>query len=137
MTLLQGVVNAMIMFVARVIAYVVASRADRYSNRRMIHFVTVIACEIVLGILGVMITAWFSRRREFRADAGSAQFVGREKMILALKALQSHSNQVDKEHPQMAAFKISSGKPRSFLSLFMTHPPLEKRIEALEKIKGY
>jgi heat shock protein HtpX len=131
MTLLQGVVNALIMFVARIIAFAVASRAERESSRQMLHFVTVIACELILGIFGVMITAWFSRKREFRADAASAKYVGREKMIAALQALQSRSRVYDEAHPSMQAFKISSAKKSGFLSLFMTHPPLEDRINAL------
>lgn len=131
MTLLQGVVNALIMFVARIIAFAVASRAEKDSSRHMIHFVTVIACELLLGILGMMVVSWFSRRREFRADAGSAQFVGREKMISALQALQNKSRFVDNAHPQMQAFKINSGSKSSFLRLFMSHPPLEDRIAAL------
>jgi len=88
-----------------------------------------IVAEMVLGILASMIVMWFSRQREFRADSGGATLAGRQKMIAALQALQ-------RAHPaplpdKMAAFGISGGMGGGLKRLFMTHPPLEERIEAL------
>jgi len=85
-----------------------------------------------------MVVAWFSRWREFRADAGSARIAGRDRMILALKKLQSfYDAPIEEAVPaQMQAFQISSRK-RGFLSLFASHPPLEDRIAALENMRSY
>lgn len=130
MTLLQGIINAFVMFIARVIAFALAQSAKE-ENRYMIRFAVTIVLEIVLSILGALVVAYFSRHREFRADAGGARFAGREKMISALKGLQGTLNRVDSEHPSLAAFKIS-GKPRPIMKLFSTHPPLEERIKRLE-----
>lgn len=131
MTLLQGIINAFVMFIARVIAFALAQSAKE-ENRYMIRFAVTIVLEIVLSILGALVVAYFSRHREFRADAGGARFAGREKMISALKGLQGTLNRVDSEHPSLAAFKIS-GKPRPIMKLFSTHPPLEERIKRLER----
>jgi len=136
MTLLQGVINAFVMFIARIAAFVIAQalrRDDRDSSPSyMIQFFVRIVLEILLGILGSMITAWFSRYREFRADAGSAQLSGRENMIAALRRLQSTSQLVDNRNAALANFKIAGGK--GWLSLFASHPPLEQRIGALERM---
>jgi heat shock protein HtpX len=93
-------------------------------------FVTMIIAELVLGILASIIVMWFSRQREFRADAGGASLAGRKNMIAALQALQ-------RAHPaplpdKMAAFGISGGVGGGLKRLFMTHPPLEERIAALQ-----
>jgi heat shock protein HtpX len=92
-------------------------------------YVTSIVAQLVFGILASVIVMWFSRQREFRADAGSADLAGREKMIAALQRLQKSTT-----HPlpdQMAAFGISGNRGSGLRRLFMTHPPLEERIEAL------
>ena len=131
MTLLQGVINAFVMFFARVIAFA-ASQKVKEEQAWMVRFAVTIVLEIVFGMLGVMITSWFSRKREFRADKGSAALAGREKMIAALEALQRNAGiQAPNEAGSFATMKIS-GKKSKFLSLFSTHPPLEKRLRALQ-----
>ena len=130
MALLQGVVNAFVMFLSRIIAFVVSERVSE-NYRFMARFAITIILDIVIGLLGMMVVAWFSRRREFRADAGSAKLTGREDMIAALQSLQrmKQAKALPQEPASMAAFKISSPKKSS---LFATHPPLETRIEALQ-----
>jgi heat shock protein HtpX len=127
MTLLQGVMNAFVMFLARAIAYAMRS------NERDGHgasYLVIIVLEIGLGILGSMITAWFSRYREFRADAGGAHLAGRENMIAALKRLVTYQEAVDTSHQALATFKING--TRGWMAFFSTHPPLQVRIAALE-----
>lgn len=94
----------------------------------MIYFAVSMVLEIVFGILASIITMWFSRYREFRADAGSAHLVGREKMIAALQRLKTSYE--PQEAGSMMAFCIN-GRSKSFSELFLSHPPLDKRIEAL------
>jgi heat shock protein HtpX len=136
MTLLQGVMNAMIMFVARILAYAISNAGARDGERRtggMGQFMLVILLQNVLGIFGMMVVAWFSRRREYRADAGGARVAGRDKMISALQALQNRSRVLDTRAPQFSAFKISGKSLGGFAALLTTHPPLEARIEALQR----
>ncbi len=135
MTLLQGVVNAFVMFFARVIAYA-ASQSVKESQRPMVNFLVRIVLDILLGILGMMVVAWFSRKREFRADAGSAKYVGRSKMIAALQNLQRGmpTLQYAAQSPSLNTMKIS-GQPSKFFALFSTHPPLAERIKALETMQ--
>src|SRR5262245_21553744 len=136
MTLLQGVLNAFVMFFSRVIAFAAAQwlggRSDDREQRPsyMLQFGIQIVLEIVLGIVASLITAWFSRQREFRADAGGAQLAGRDSMVGALKRLMQSTQLVDPNAGALASFKIS-GRP-GWLSLFSTHPPLELRIAKLE-----
>ncbi len=137
MTLLQGVINAFVLFVARLAALAVRQAIagrDRDSQgdggAYMISFAVRIVLEIALGILGSLITAWFSRQREFRADAGGAALAGRANMIAALRQLQATQDRVDTSSPALASFKISGAG--GFVTLFATHPPLALRIEALE-----
>ena len=94
-------------------------------------WITAIVAEIVLGILASIIVMWFSRQREFRADAGGASLAGRNKMIAALRRLQLTVKQPHLPD-QLAAFGISGGIGSGLKSLFMSHPPLEERIAALE-----
>ncbi|WP_044471098.1 protease HtpX [Mannheimia massilioguelmaensis] len=129
MTLLQGVLNTFVIFAARMIAKVASSSRDGESNAGMYYTVSMVL-ELVFGFLASMIAMWFSRFREFRADAGSAQLVGKQKMIAALKRLQTIHEPQETEG-QLAAFAIN-GKHGGLASLFLSHPPLEKRIEALE-----
>ena len=131
MTLLQGVINAFVMFFARIIAYALASRGD--SRNRGGSFMVVFVLQIVLGFLGSLITAWFSRQREFRADKGGAMLAGRDRMIGALKRLAANREMVDTQHQALATLKIS-GAP-GWAALFSTHPPLEARIAALEQMR--
>ena len=140
--LIQGIINAFVMFLARVAAFAVsqAMRGDNDREERgspMIQYVMVFVFEIFFSILGSMVVAWFSRYREFRADAGSARVAGRDKMIAALQALQrAYESPVMAEvqpAPQtFRAFQISSNKKGNLLKFFSTHPPLEERIAALE-----
>ncbi len=134
MTLLQGIVNAFVMFFARVIAFAV-SQGVRDNARPMVRYLITIVLEICLSILGFMVVAAFSRWREFRADRGGAELAGREKMISALEALQRTVtlNNTEK-NPSIAALKISS-KPGGFLSLMSTHPSLEVRIQRLREYR--
>ena len=128
MTLIQGVVNAFVLFLSRIIASIVRQAVDeRYAY--LLSIVVTILLDIVLGILGMIVVAWFSRAREFRADAGGASLAGRGQMIAALRRLQSTKQLVDMSQPEMATLKISGGRIRG---LFSTHPPLEERIRALE-----
>ncbi|HEX4953753.1 MAG TPA: protease HtpX [Thermoanaerobaculia bacterium] len=132
MTLLQGVINAFVMFLARIVAFVIRQRLDsRFAN--FIAFGIQIALQIVLGVLGAMVVAAFSRYREFHADAAGAQLAGRGNMISALQRLKATVEQVDNSAPALAAYKISN-RP-AWLGLFSTHPPLETRIEALERMQ--
>jgi heat shock protein HtpX len=129
MTLIQGVVNAFVMFFARVIAHIVRQAMDsRISG--LVSFAVLIALQIGLGILGSMVVAWFSRAREFRADAGAAALAGRGNMIAALQRLQTTTQLVDPNQPALATMKIAGAK--GWLSLLSTHPPLEQRIAALQ-----
>ncbi|MDU8924799.1 protease HtpX [Pasteurellaceae bacterium LIM206] len=131
MTLLQGVLNTFVIFAARMIARAVTSgRNDEENSSSGIYYLVAMVLELVFGFLASMIAMWFSRFREFRADAGSAELVGKQKMIAALKRLQKLQEPHELEG-QLAAFAIN-GKRGGLASLFMSHPPLEKRIEALE-----
>jgi heat shock protein HtpX len=133
LALIQGVVNTFVIFLSRVVGVVVdrvVFRTERGHGPGF--FITTILAQVVFGILASIVVMWFSRQREFRADAGSAAIEGPAKMISALRALQRSVRQPHLPD-QLAAFGIS-GKPGSGLRrLFMTHPPLEERIAALEK----
>lgn len=137
MTLLQGIINAFVMFFARIIAYFIANLGKKQDSSESVsplfYQLTVFALEMVFMVLGSLVIAAFSRYREFRADAGSARLAGPQKMIDALVALQKTVNIQDSQHdkPAMQAFKIS-GKP-GFLHLFASHPPLDQRIERLKQ----
>ena len=131
MALIQGVVNTFVMFFSRVIGYVVDKvvfKTERGTGPAF--FVTMIIAELVLGILASIIVMWFSRQREFRADSGGASLAGRKNMIAALKRLGGL-------HPaplpeKLAAFGIAGGGGGGLKRLFMTHPPIEERVAALE-----
>ncbi len=131
MTLIQGVVNAFVIFFARLVANVVRQMVDERISY-IVYFVTAIAFDILFGILGMMVVAWFSRAREFRADAGAAALSSRGNMIAALQRLMANKELVDKSQPSLATLKINGGS-KSFLSLVSTHPPLEARIAALQR----
>jgi heat shock protein HtpX len=132
MTLIQGVVNAFVMFLSRIIASIVRNAADeRYAY--MLSFIVTIVLDIVLGFAGLIVVAWFSRAREFRADAGGAALAGRGAMIAALQRLQSTQRLIETGQPELATLKISGGRA---MMLFATHPPLEQRIRALEQLRG-
>jgi heat shock protein HtpX len=129
MTLIQGVVNAFVIFFARVIASLLRSAVDERMSG-VVYFMTVIVLQIVLGLLGSVVVAWFSRAREFRADSGAATLAGRGKMIAALQRLQQNTKMVEAGHPALATLKISGA--RNWMAVLSTHPPLEARIAALQ-----
>lgn len=133
LALIQGVVNTFVIFLSRVIGHTVDRVVFKTENGHGPAFwVTAIIAEIVLGILASIIVMWFSRQREFRADAGGASLAGRDKMIAALQRLQMTVNQAHLPD-QLAAFGISGGISSGLKSLFMSHPPLEERIAALRE----
>lgn len=137
MTLLQGIINAFVIFLSRAIAQVIslAGRRDGEGSNGFVYFGITILLEIVLGLFGSLILMAYSRRREFAADAGSATFVGKTKMVHALQALQRihETNVVIPGDPKLAAMKID-GKTNGFLHLFASHPPLEERIAHLNNL---
>jgi len=135
MTLIQGVVNTFVIFISRILAQIAAGfmggnrdEGEESNGNPLIYFAVSMVLELVFGILASIITMWFSRHREFHADAGSARLVGREKMIAALQRLKTSYE--PQEASTMMAFCIN-GKSKSLSELFMSHPPLDKRIEAL------
>jgi heat shock protein HtpX len=132
MTLVQGVINAFVMFLARVIAFFIANRGRDEDSSVSPNYLVVFLLEMALSFLGMIAVAAFSRWREYRADAGSARLAGRDKMVSALEELRRCTEYADLTgKASMAAFKIS-GRPR--FSLFATHPPLEARIERLKTL---
>lgn len=130
--LIQGVVNTFVIFLSRIVGHVV-DRVVFKTERGYgpAYFITSIVAQVLLSILASMIVMWFSRRREFRADAGGASLAGRNKMIGALQALQRAHEPRDLPG-EFAAFGISGGLATGLKRLFMTHPPLEERIAALQ-----
>lgn len=132
LALIQGVVNTFVIFLSRVIGHTVDRVVFKTERGHGPAFwITSIVAELVLGILASMIVMWFSRRREFRADAGSAASVGAPKMIAALQRLGAN---VQPQLPEnMKAFGIAGGKRADFMGLFRSHPPLEDRIAALRQ----
>lgn len=137
LALVQGVVNTFVMFLSRVIGHLVDRLVFRVERGHGPAFwITVIIAELVLGVLASMIVMWFSRYREFRADEGGATLAGRNRMIAALQRLALNHGQPAQLPDQMAAFGISGGIGSGLRRLFMTHPPLEERIAALQNFRG-
>lgn len=141
MALVQGVVNAFVMFLSRIIAFAI-SQAMRSNDDESesapnpwVNMLIVLALDIILGFLAMPIIAWFSRYREFRADKGGADLAGREKMIAALESLKRAypmlAESKSEAEPNFRSMQISS--KGSFMALFSTHPPLDVRIAALKK----
>ena len=131
LALIQGVVNTFVIFLSRIIGHTIDRVVFKTEQGHGPAFwVTTIIAEIVLGVLASIIVMWFSRQREFRADAGGASLAGRNKMIAALRRLQLTHEQAHLPD-QLAAFGISGGSS-GLMRLFMSHPPLEERIAALE-----
>ncbi|HEX9875087.1 MAG TPA: protease HtpX [Gammaproteobacteria bacterium] len=131
LALIQGVVNTFVVFLSRVVGFLVdrlVFRTERGYGPGF--FITSIVAQIVLGILASMIVMWFSRQREFRADSGGARLAGRDKMIGALERLQ-RAHEPSQLPQSMQAFGISAGRASGLRQLFMSHPPLERRIAAL------
>ena len=136
LALLQGVLNTFVIFLARIIG----SFVDRalFKNERadsgIGFFLTTMVAQIVLGIFASMIVSWYSRRREVRADRGGADLAGAGSMVGALQALKR--SQGEPMPPQMQAFGINTGSANGFMRLFMSHPPLDERIAALQSQEG-
>lgn len=131
MTLVQGVVNAFVMFLARVIGFF-ASQFVSEDKRHIVQFGVIIACEIALGILGMIVVSAFSRRREYSADLGGASLSTKNDMIAALERLKVNTQRpANEDQPAIASLKIS-GKPGGFLKIFSTHPDLDDRVRALK-----
>jgi len=130
LTLIQGVVNTFVIFLSRIVGNIVDRSTSRDGDDQGIaYFITVMISQLVLGILASIIVMWFSRQREFRADAGGARLAGRERMIAALERLKAAH---DAPLPaQLNAFGIAGGEGIGLARLFMSHPPIEERIAAL------
>jgi heat shock protein HtpX len=140
MTLIQGVVNAFAMFLAWVLAIALSRGSDRDDDRGgnpFMQWMLMNLFQTVFMMLGMIVVCWFSRWREFRADAGGARYAGREHMLSALKTLKLvHEGGADvagQQQPSFQALKIS-GKTGGLLALFASHPPLEERISRLEHV---
>jgi heat shock protein HtpX len=134
MTLLQGVINAFVMFLARAVAFTLPSRnSEERGYGPPPTMLLVWPLEVLLGVLGSLVTAWFSRHREFRADAGSARLTSPNSMASALARLGQMENLQDpRDEPTLATIKIN--EPPGFLRLFASHPPIEARIHALQNL---
>ena len=133
LALIQGVVNTFVFFLSRVIGHLVdrvVFKTER--GHGPAYWVTAIIAQVVLGILASAIVMWFSRQREFKADAGGADLAGRQKMISALKRLQQSVNEPHLPE-RLEAFGISGGMGAGMKRLFMSHPPLEERIAVLQR----
>lgn len=135
MTLLQGVVNAFVMFLSRVIAFAVSQNVKE-ENQRMVNWLTIVVLDIALTLLGSIVVCWFSRQREFRADAGSASIGGRGRMVAALQALQRvyglETGDGAQAQEAFSTMKISGKKRGGLMALLSTHPSLEERISRLQ-----
>jgi heat shock protein HtpX len=130
MTLLQGIVNAFVLFFARIIADVIANQVEE-RNRQIVYFLSTMVLQLAFSILGSIVVSYFSRRREFRADYGGAVIAGRDKMLGGLRKLKSQFEQIEPDNRALATLKISN-KPSGAMALFSTHPPLDERIDRLE-----
>ncbi|NGP44262.1 protease HtpX [Bacillaceae bacterium SIJ1] len=128
MTLLQGVVNTFVVFLARVAAWAVSQIREEFSP--IIHFIAIIVFQILFSILGSIVVLAYSRYREYHADRGGADLAGKDKMIHALRALQAYTDRVREEDTSLATLKINS---KNKVSLFSSHPPLAERIQRLEE----
>jgi len=131
MTLIQGVVNAFAMFISRILARIISSNVDEKISG-IVYFAVTIIGDILFTILGSILVNYFSRQREFRADAGGAQFAGRQKMIAGLQKLQAQYQYIAPDNSGAATMKISN-KSSGLLALFSSHPPLEERIARLQR----
>jgi heat shock protein HtpX len=140
MALVQGIVNAFVMFLARILAFIFSglgrNRNEGSSGSYFGYMMFVFLFEVVFMVLGSIIVCWFSRFREFRADRGGADLAGKDKMISALESLQKmqHIQDPHADKPSFAAFKISTKRKTGLMLLFATHPPLEERIARLKTL---
>jgi len=136
LALLQGVLNTFVIFLARIIGNLVdrALFKNERSESGIGSFLTTMVAQIVLGVFAAVIVAWYSRRREFRADRGGANLAGTGSMIEALQVLKR--SQGEPMPAQLQAFGINTGSSQGFMRLFMSHPPLDERIAALQSSGG-
>lgn len=138
LALIQGVVNTFVIFLARVVGHLVDQAFFRDENGRggrgIGYFAVTIVAQIIFGIAASVIVAWFSRKREFRADAGAARLTGANKMIAALERLKSGGEEALPD--QLEAMGISGGVRGGMMTLFASHPPIDERIEALRQMGG-
>jgi heat shock protein HtpX len=137
LALIQGVVNTFVIFLARIIGNLAdqffRSENDESTSPGIAYYVVSIAAELILGIFASMVVMWFSRKREFHADAGAARLTGPDKMIAALQRLQAIQDEANQLPDQLVAFGIASGDSRNWKEkLFSSHPSLDDRIAALE-----
>lgn len=137
MTLLQGVVNAFTLFFSRILAYAISVSLSRSDEREgeisyLVYSLVTVVLDILFTVLGSILVNAFSRYREYRADYGGAKLAGRDNMIAALRRLQQTSEMQDDRAPSLAALKIAHQS--TWLALFASHPPLEKRIQRLQQI---
>jgi heat shock protein HtpX len=133
LALVQGVVNTFVLFLSRVVGYFVDRIVFRTEQGHgPAFFVTSIAAQILFGMLASVVVLWFSRQREFRADAGASRLAGRDGMIAALEALRRHAGGPSQLPDQLNAFGIAGGRKR-FARWFSSHPPLEERIERVRR----
>lgn len=130
MALLQGILNSFVMFLSRAIAYIGVLNSGGRTRSFFLYYLIQMAVEIVLMFLGSIVISYFSRKREYRADAYAAKIVGREKMISALQVLQQRFEPID-NHPAYRTMQISAKD--SWMSIFATHPKISNRIKALQK----
>lgn len=138
MTLIQGVVNTFVLFLSRILASLIANSGDRDQEQggSMTQFMLTIVFDIAFSFLASILVNYFSRLREFRADAGGAKLAGREKMIAGLRRLQTQFEAIPADNGAVATMKISN-KSSGLMALFSTHPPLEERIRRLQQAKQF
>ena len=137
MTLIQGVINAIVLLLARVVANIVTSamNKDNEGHNPFVYMGIVFLFETVFSLLGMIVVNYYSRAREFRADTGGARLAGKNKMIQALQRLQNTTQLVEPEQEALASLKIAGRKKSALALLFATHPPLDDRIRALERAR--
>ncbi len=135
MTLIQGVMNAFVLFFSRIVGSIIASQVEE-RQRFMVEFGVTIVLQIVFGILAAFVVNYFSRFREYRADAGGARFAGREKMVSALQALKNTVDLAEPDQGATAALKISSNPKSRMMQLLSTHPSLDDRIRRLQGLRS-
>ncbi len=135
MVLIQGIVNAFGMFLSRVIGHILSTMVDE-KKAPIVRMISTIVLDILFSILGAIVVSYFSRQREYRADAGAAKLGGREKMIQALQKLQNEFAPPPEEKSPVATLQISDRR-KTMMSLFSTHPPLEERIQRLQQAQSF
>lgn len=135
MVLIQGVVNAFGMFLSRVIGHILSTLVEE-KKAPMVRMIATIILDVVFSILGAIVVSYFSRQREYRADAGGAKLGGREKMVQALQKLQNEFAPPPEEKSPVATLQISDRR-KTMMSLFSTHPPLEERIQRLQQATSF